>query len=152
MFKLRLGTTKDVDKLLEVAERFYNTTEVSALIPFCSYSVVKQIYRSIASGFIIIAEKDGEIVGVLGCDTYIYPYNNDYKGCMESMFWMDSSVRGSFLPVRMMRQAEECALALGCKMFCMASIPTSPPSTKGWYGKLGYKETDVVFMKLIGEM
>lgn len=151
MFNLKLGKTSDVDMLLEVAERFYSSTEISKLVPLCRESVTKQIYRAIATGFIIIADDGEKVVGVLGCETYTHPFNNAYKGCMEAMFWMDESVKGSYLPVRIMHQAEECAKALGVDLFLMASIPTSPSTTKEWYKRLGYIETDCIFMKLIGD-
>lgn len=147
VYKVRLGTTKDVDSLLIIAEKFYNTTEICELIPFHVPSVRNQIYRSIAKGFIVIGEKDGEMVGVLGCDLLPYSYNTDYTVCMESMFWMAPEVRGSYLAVRMLNEAEGCAKVLGAELFMMARIPTSPKSTDGWYKKQGYKESDVLYIK-----
>lgn len=147
VFKLRLGTTKDVDKLLKAAEEFYLTTNISKTIPFCPHSVTKVIYATIAEGFIIIAESGDKIVGIIGCQPTIYPFNTEWVGCSENMFWIGEEARGTMLPTRMMKQAEQCAKAIGCDFLCMARMPTSPKSTDGWYKKMGFVETDVVYMK-----
>lgn len=147
VFNLRLGTTHDVSTLMKAAEQFYSTTNISKVIPFCPSSVARVIYKTIADGFIIIAERNGELVGVLGCEPTIYPFNTAYKGCVENMFWIGDAGRNSFLPVRMMRQAEECAKALGCDFLFMVRIPTSPEGTHEWYEKLGFVSTDAVYMK-----
>lgn len=147
MYNLRLGKTSDVEKLLNVAEQFYSTTNISKSIPFCPHSVTKTIYQTVAEGFIILAEEGEDIVGVMGCLPTIYPFNASYRGCVENMFWIAPAARGSLLPVRMMKQAEECAVALGCDFLLMVRIPTSPESTDGWYKKLGFVETDTAYMK-----
>lgn len=147
MYNIRLAADEDVELVLAMGRKFYTTTEMAKLIPFDDDSGVHQIFNMLDNGYILIAEKDGEAVGCMGCVFYDFPYNRTYTGCTELLFWLEEEHRGGTLAARMMKEGEAICRHEGASFVTMAALETSPSMIDEFYKKLGYRRSERAFIK-----
>lgn len=147
MFNIRLADDADVDVVLEMGRKFYTSIEQAKMIPFDEESASVQIFHMLDNGFILLAEADGEVVGMMGCSFFDYPMNLAYKGCTEHMFWVEESHRGSTLAARMIKEAEAIAVHEGASFCVMAALESSPEMIDTFYKRLGYNRSERAYIK-----
>ena len=148
MYKLRLAEEADIDVCLVMGERFYETTNHAGMIPFNEDSASAQFFHMLDHGFIILAEHEQDgVIGMMGCNIFDFPWNMEYKGCAESMLWLEPEHRHGGLAAEMMKQAELLAIGDGAQFVVMAALESSPEGIDKWYNRLGYSRSERAFIK-----
>lgn len=148
MYNIRLGVDDDVDAIIDMGIKFYSTTEMAGIIPFDEDSGAAQVFHMLDHGFILLVEtEDKELVGMMGCSFFDWPFNRMYRGCMEHMFWLNEEHRRGGLAMRLIKEAEAIATHEGASFCAMAALETSPDSIDTLYKRLGYKRSERAFVK-----
>lgn len=148
MYNIRLGDEQDVDDVIEMGRKFYDTMEMAKLIPFDEDSCVAQFFNLLDNGFILIAEtEDKEPVGMMGCSFFDWPYNRQFQGCVEHMFWINEEHRGSSIASKFIKEAEAIAIYEGATFCTMAALETSPDKIEAFYNGHGYKRSERAYVK-----
>lgn len=147
MYNFRCAEDNDVEVILEMGRKFYTTTEMSKLIPFSDDAGVHQIFNMLDNGFIVLAEHEGVVVGMLGCMFFDFPFNRDYKACTEMMYWIEEEHRGGHLAPHLLKQAEALAVHEGASFITMVALETSPEMIDRFYTTMGYKRTERTYIK-----
>lgn len=147
MYNIRLAEENDIDVCLEMGRKFYDTMEMAKMIPYCEDSASALFFTLLDNGFILLAEKDEEVVGMMGMMFSDYPYNREYQVCSELMYWLDPEHRGSSLASRMLKEAEAIAVVEGAVCVVMAALETSPEMIEKFYNKHGYCRSERAFVK-----
>lgn len=147
MYNLRLAEESDVDTVLRMGRKFYTTTEMAKLIPFDDDAGVHQIFNMLDNGFIVLAEKDGEAAGLIGCLFYDFPFNRAYLGCTEMLFWIEEEHRGGILASQLMQEACLLAKHEGACFQTMVALETSPEIIDSFYKRLGFQRSERTYFK-----
>ena len=148
VYNIRLAEDDDLETVLGMGRKFYTTTEVGKLIPFDDDAGVCAIFGMLDRGFILLAESEaGEVVGMLGCQFYDFPFNKDYIACTEMMFWIEEEHRGGTLAARLLKEAELLARHEGATFITMVALETSPEMIESFYKRLGYQRSERTYIK-----
>ncbi len=148
MYNIRLGVDDDVDTIIAMGIKFYSTMEMARLIPFDEDSGAAQVFHMLDNGFILLAEtEDKEVVGMMGCSFFDWPFNRMYRGCMEHMFWIEEGHRQGGLAARFIKEAEEIARHEGVSFCAVAALETSPEGIDVFYKRMGYQRSERAFIK-----
>lgn len=133
--------------LFPLAKAFYATTDYSKLCPIEFESTRVHYNNLVNGGYILMAECDGQAVGMLGC--YVSPFhlNNSLKVATESMWYLSPEHRGGTLGKDLITVAERMAVLAGCKWIIMSTLSTSPPAAEKAYQAMGYSPAEKSFFK-----
>lgn len=147
MYKIRLAGEEDFPALFPLAKAFYATTDYSKLCPIDFESTRAHYINLVNGGYILLAEHDGEAVGMLGC--YVSPFylNNKLKVATESMWYLSPEHRGGTLGKDLIVVAERMAALAGCKWVVMSTLSTSPIAAEKAYEAFGYHPAEKSFFK-----
>lgn len=148
MYNIRLATEEDIEIALEMGKKFYATTEISRMIPFDEDSAAAQFYQMLDLGFMLMVDhEDAGTVGILGCHFYDFPYNREYRGCMEALFWLEPEHRGTTLASRLLKEAEAIAAVEGVTYMAMIALETSPEKIDTFYQLHGFNRSERTYIK-----
>lgn len=149
VYNIRKAVPQDFPKILPMAEAFYNTTTHVASIPFDFDSVLDYYLMMLDLGFILVAENEGELVGMIGCFVQPFLLNKNYKMCTEAMWYVTPDHRAKTVARELMVSAEEEAEALGCDKMVMSALSTSPTGIDAYYKRRGYELSETAYVKEI---
>lgn len=147
VYNIRLAEEDDIDVALDMGKKFYDTTEISKLIPFSEDSAAVQFYQMLDMGFMLLVDGPEGVVGILGCHFYDFPYNRDYKGCMEALYWLEPEVRGGSVASRLLSEATAIAQVEGANYISMVALETSPEMIEKFYNMHGYQRSERTYIK-----
>src|SRR5687767_10387608 len=87
VYNVRLGTPEDFHQVLPMAEQFYNSTSFAKALPFDVPSILEFYIHMLKQGFVIVAEKEGALVGMLGASVHPFHLNTSHMVATEGMWW-----------------------------------------------------------------
>lgn len=135
----------ELDKVLPIAEQFYNSTEF--LSNFNIEIFKKNWIQFIESGLgvIFVLEDENNIIGVLG--GFKYPDVNSGELIATEFFWfVDADKRGN--GIRLLKEFEKWAKEEDCKKIIMVYLcDLMPEKLDRVYKRLGYRRTEINYTK-----
>lgn len=138
---------EDFDGIRPMAEKFYNSTSFHESMPFHLPTIVEFYIAMLSSGFVLVAEHDGKLVGMLGALIHPFHLNAMYKVCTEAMWWVEPEHRrtgvAQDLEVEMRRLSKEA----GCRVDIVSALDTSPPSVDAYYRSQGYRPAETAYYR-----
>lgn len=149
MYNIRKATPEDFIKVLPMAEKFWNTTAHSKTMAFDFDSVLDYYIMMIEMGFILVAEEEGNLIGMIGCFTQPFLLNKNHMVCTEAMWYVDEDYRGLRVAGDLLKRAEDEAKAAGCTKLVMSALSTSPEGLDGYYKRIGYEVSETAYLKEI---
>lgn len=145
---IRPATMDDVPRIVEMAERFYPTSGYPDLYgPMARESAAGLAIITMESGVMLVAEHDGELVGMACVHIDHFLFNAAIKVGHELVFWIEPEHRGGMLAVRMLRAVDKAVADRGAQVNRMAILSTSPDQAGALYERLGYARTETNFSK-----
>lgn len=139
---LRKATEADLDALVAMGERFRARSSYQTKIAHNAAQTRALGVQLITGGdgAILVAERDGTLIGMLGIVAFAHPMSGD-RTAGEMFWWVDESERGS-AGVLLFAGAKDWALAHGAKFLQMAA-PTL--GVKRFYQRQGFEEVETLF-------
>lgn len=147
MYKVRLATPEDFHAILPMAEKFYNSTSFASKIPFDVPSILEYYIHMLQQGFVVVAEDEEGLVGMLGATVHPFHLNVNHIVCTESMWWMEPEHREAGVAGQMMDMLERMAKTAGSTSVIVAKLDTSPPGLEHYYEARGYRAIESSYVK-----
>lgn len=147
MYNVRLATPEDFHAILPMAEKFYNSTTFSKQLPFDVPSILEFYINMLQSGFVMVAEDEGNLVGMLGALVHPFHLNQNHLVATEGMWWVEPEYRGQRIAGDLMDAVERMAKTANCSLVVMAKLDTSPDGLGTYYESRGYKPTETSYIK-----
>lgn len=146
VYNIRKAEPEDFPKVLPMAEKFYNSTAYSKDMEFDIPSILEHFILMLTRGFVLLAEEDGEAIGMLGCLVVPFQLNTNYLVCSEAMWWVEPAYRGLAVGSDLTKEAEIEAQIAGCHKTIMSSLADSP-IVDAYYESRGYVLAEKAYMR-----
>lgn len=148
---IRKATHDDVDAVVAMGARFYETTTYKDWSPFCPDSSRTLVEMVVDEGVLLIAEEAGKPVGMVGLVVAPFFYNRALKAAYEVFWWVEPHARGGLAAWRLLKGIEPACRELGCASIQMTMLSSSPDQARALYERAGYRHTETSFTKVIGK-
>lgn len=142
---IRLATDADLTAIVDMGAKFHAAS--GEHVPYCRESAEASARSVMGMGFILIAEFEGEPIGMLGIVIAPMFFNFAVTFAQELMWWVDTDARGSGAAMRLIREAEGEARDRGASRIHMLRLPNSPAHVASIYDRLGYTTGEVAHVK-----
>lgn len=147
---VRKAIPSDMTKIVELSDKFYQTTHYANDMPMCPMTVGMLVQSLTEHAIMLVAEHEGEIVGMIGCAVIPYIFNHAYNQCCEIVWYVDPSHRGLGIGPALIKANEEaCNEFENVKRIQMIDLPSSPPEAAAYYERTGYFLSERVFTKTV---
>lgn len=142
---IRKGRPEDLERIVEMTGHFINQTNYSTLLKFMPKAVREIASRVIDHGVCLVAEEDGQVVGMLCAFLLVEPVSNQPMAD-ELCWWVEPSARGSrSVGPRLLRSFENIARQKGAKLCKMVAPAGSDVGT--FYERIGYSPVETSYIK-----
>lgn len=145
MLSVRPATTGDMGRLLEMGQRFIESSKYTSIIPV-RLSVMESLVRNLIEAdncaLFVVEHDSAGVVGMIGLSEFNHPLTQD-RFATELFWWVDPGYRGRS-GLMLLREAEawaEWREVVGLHMVA----PNK--EVANLYRKLGYAEIETSFMK-----
>lgn len=147
MYKIVPATQDHFSHILEMAEKFYNTTPAAAKWPYNPDSCARLVERLIDFHVFLVALKNEVPVGMVCAEIGSLPMNDEVLMAIEHAWWVEPEHRGSSLAVRLLEALEEACKEECVDVLVMYKLPNSPAVAEKLYNKRGYEASESSFIK-----
>lgn len=149
MTQIRPASESDIPRLLEMGEKFYQTTHYPENVAPYDAETVEALIGMMRDGVMLVAEVEGEVVGMVGLVVVPHLFNRNYKTACEIVWWVEPEHRGGGIAMQLMNAIEPAAKDKGAVGIQMALLSSSPPVAAAIYERLGYTHTESSYFKRI---
>lgn len=146
---VRPANTADLPAALEMAARFYATTDYTKVAPMSADSVVKLGRLLLDQGVLLVAEREGKLVGLIGLIVAAFPFNEAYRTAHEVLWWVDPEERETGAGVALLREMIPACKYRGAVAIQMLHLANSPPQAAALYERLGFVHTETAYIKVL---
>lgn len=102
------------------------------------------------TGVLLLAEQDGEIVGMIGLLFAPFHFNKNKKLAAEMMWWTAPEARkGTNAGLALLRAVTPACEAAGCSAIQMVHLVTSPPQAGMLYERMGFQLREHSYWKVL---
>lgn len=146
---IRDATHDDIPQITKLGELFHVESGCGDIFEYSRDDTAKTLENLITGedGILLVAERDGEIIGMCGGIAYPLYCNFAHKTGQELFWWMRPDLRDG--TGRLLFDAlESRARALGCHSWTMFALDTVKPELTGRiYRRRGYRPSEHNYMK-----
>lgn len=147
MTTIRKATLADVPVIVAMSARFYPTTHYADWCEMDEASVAGLATGLIENDVFFVAERDGELVGMIGLMVAPFLFNQARKFAVEIVWWVAPDARGSRIASQLLAVVEKPCRDAGADRIQMVHMPNSPPQAAALYRHAGYAESEISFTK-----
>lgn len=144
---IRPATMDDVDAIVEMGRRFYPESGYEATAPFCEEQIAGLAIVTMRDGVMLVAEKDGEVVGMACLHVEPFLFNPSVVIAHELVYWIEPEHRGGMMAARMLKAIEEACRAKGATTIRMATLSSSPEAADKLYMRAGFHLSEKYYSK-----
>lgn len=144
---IRKATLADVPVIVAMSARFYPTTHYADWCEMDEASVAGLATGLIENDVFYVAERDGELVGMIGLMIAPFLFNQNRKFAVEIVWWVAPDARGSRIASQLLAVVEQPCRDAGAERIQMVHMPNSPPQAAALYRHAGYAESEISFTK-----
>jgi GNAT superfamily N-acetyltransferase len=141
---IRNATYDDIPKLVEMGLKL-NQESNYAHVTYAPDRVAATCKLMIDQGFLIVSEKDGEVVGVMMGDVQTSWYSNERMG-FDLTLYIEPQHRSGLMAARMIKQFEEWCKSMGATQI-RPGVSTGSAAASKLYKAMGYVVTGEQFLK-----
>lgn len=141
---IRNAIESDIPKLVEMGRRFNAETSYKH-VTYSPERVEATCRLMMTNGFLVVAEKDGEVVGVMMGDVLTPWYTTDRMG-FDYCLYIYPEHRNGMIAIRMIKRFEDWCIGMGATQIRPA-VATGNPNGGRLYEALGYKRVGEQFLK-----
>ena len=145
--EIREATMDDIDGIVAMAQEFYATTSYADVCPMDDAQAAGLAIVLKDTGVMLVAERDGELVGMAGLLIEPFTFNPSVTMATELVWWVNPDVRGTTLAARLLDAITAACRDRGCQMVRMMTLHDSPPQAAALYERDGYTPTEHAFTK-----
>lgn len=147
--QVRAALPPDLPVIVRMAERFYETTEYGSWANFDA-GTVEELAANLASNHVLlVAEHEGEVVGMVGLFVAPFMFNAAKTGAYEVVWWVNPEGRSTGAGSALLKAIEPACRAKGCDAIQMVHLSTSPKVAGLLYERAGYRHTESSYTKTL---
>lgn len=146
---IRHATADDCSKISELGESFFTEAGWQDVAEYRQEDCLKslQFLATGDAGILLVAEEDGEIVGMAGGLVSPLYFNLSHMTGQELFWWVKPGARGS-IGIRLIDALEKAAKDKGCSSWAMIALDkVEPERTANLYARRGYRPSERTFIK-----
>lgn len=146
---IRAATLDDIGEIARLGGLFHEEAgwgDICEYIPADCKTTLAHLVND-PNGILLIAEKDGAIVGMCGGLAHPIYFNHAHKSGQELFWWMRPGLRDGTGKL-MLDAMESAARKLGCKSWGMIALDKVNPELTGrLYRRRGYRASEHSWIK-----
>ena len=147
---IRKGNKFDIPFIIEMLKNYRNAAPLKVLNEANDKEYIEQLLFNfiVGSGFILLAEKDNVIIGIIIAGIIPNIWNPKVKQCSEIAYWVEPEFRGSTAGYRLLKSyIAECNKMMESgkiQMYTMSKMVNSPDLK---YEKFGLSKLEETWVK-----
>lgn len=141
---IRNATADDIPKLVEMGQRLHDETTYRH-VTYAPDRVAATCAMMINQGFLMVAEKDGVVVGGMMGDVHVPWYTTERMGIDHSLY-IEPEHRNGLIAAKLIKKFEAWCIKMGATQI-RPGIGTGDKSVVRLYKGLGYKSVGEWFLK-----
>lgn len=146
---VRPATPDDLPAVVRMSERFYATTNYSAWAEFNAETVEALAANLGANHILLIAEHEGQPVGMVGLFVAPFMFNSERTAAYEVVWWVEPEGRSTGAGRALLSAIQPACEARGCAAIQMVHLANSPPQAGLLYERAGYRHTESSYTKVL---
>lgn len=148
MISVRPATLLDLPDIVEMGAQFYAVSGYAETHgPYDPDTAAATGMLLLQNGVVLVAERDGKPVGMIGLVLAPFLFNASRKTAHEVMWWVEPDARASRAGLLLIDQAERAARNSGAVSIQMIHLDTSPAAAAAVYKHRGYRMTESMYTK-----
>jgi GNAT superfamily N-acetyltransferase len=144
---LRAANEADVPAIVGMAGKFYPTTHYPAFAPFDVDAAESLARLLIADGVMLVAELEGQVVGMVGLLLAPFLFNPTKRVAYEAIWWVEPEAQGAGIGKALLGAIDGACKAKGADGIQMIHLASSPPQAGALYERLGYASCESAYFK-----
>jgi len=141
---IRQAIEADIPRLVEMGRKL-NAASSYKHVEYSPERVEATCRLMMVSGFLVVAEKDGAVVGVMMGDVHTPWYSTERVG-IDLTLYVEPEHRNGMMAVRMIKRFEEWCIGMGATQL-RPGIGTGDLNVVRLYEALGYRSVGQWFLK-----
>lgn len=141
---IRQATEQDIPRLIELGQALHDESTYKH-VTYSPERVAETCRLMMLNGFIVVAEKEGEVIGVMMGDVYVPWYSTERMG-IDYTLYITPKHRSGLIAVKMIKKFEEWCIGMGAKQI-RPGIGTGVTGAIRLYKALGYRSVGEWFLK-----
>jgi hypothetical protein len=147
---IRKGNKFDIPFIVEMLKNYRNAAPLKVLNEANDKEYIEQLLFNliVGSGFILLAEKDNVIIGIIIAGIIPNIWNPKVKQCSEIAYWVEPEFRGGTAAYRLLKSyIAECDKMMESgkiQMYTMSKMVNSPDLK---YEKFGLSKLEETWVK-----
>lgn len=146
---VRKATLADVPAVVRMSASFYATTSYAGWADFNPDTVEKLAESLARDHLLLVADHDGEVVGMVGLYVAPFMFNADKRAAYEVVWWVDPAGRSTGAGKALLGAIEPACKEAGCHAIQMVHLANSPPQAAMLYERAGYANTESSYTKVL---
>ena len=146
---IRKATLDDVARIAELGALFHAEAGWGDICEYVCEDTEKTLRYLVEdnNGILLVAERDGEIVGMCGGLAHPIYFNHAHKSGQELFWWVKPDCRGG-VGKALFDAMEDEARRLGCTSWAMTALDKVQPELTGrLYRRRGYRASEHSYIK-----
>lgn len=146
---IRNAEPRDIPEIARLGELFHAEAGCGDICDYSPEDTAKTLAHLIENddGILLVAEVEGEVVGMCGGLAHPLYFNHSHKGGQELFWWVKPGLRDG-TGRQMLEAMEAQAKAIGCSSWSMIALDTVNPELTGrLYRRRGYRATEHSYIK-----
>lgn len=149
MTTIRKATLADVPAIVSMSAKFYATTSYAQWADFSPESVEALASNLVENHVMLVAEVDGQVVGMVGLLVAPFLFNTERTGAYEVVWWVNPDAQGQGAGKALLAAIEPACKDAGCHAIQMVHLSSSPPQAAAIYERMGYAHTESSFTRTL---
>ena len=141
---IRNAIESDLPKLAEMGQRLHDESSYKH-VTYSPERVYATCELMMQKGFLMVAEKDGEVVGVMMVDVHVPWYTTERMG-IDHTLYIYPEHRNGLIAARLIKKFEEWCKAMGATQI-RPGVGTGDKNVLRLYRMLGYTSVGEWFLK-----
>lgn len=146
---IRSATLNDMADILRLSALFYAQTDYRHFARFDEPTVEKLATMLIASGVMLVAERNGYVVGIVGLYVGPWLFNADTVSANEVVWYVEPDAQNVGLGRSLLQAIDPACRAKGAAIIQMVTLSTSPEHAAAAYAAEGYTHSETCYTKVL---
>ena len=144
---IRKAVQADIPAIVAMSRKFYATTSYTQLTPMSDDTVANLTEMLIDEGVMLVAEAQGDVVGMVGLAVVPFIFNQDVLGAHEVVWWVEPEAQGAGLGRALLEAVPQACRDAGASILQMISLASSPEHAAKMYERMGLSRSETSYMK-----
>jgi len=147
---IRQANKFDIPKIIDMLKNFRSVAPIEVLRQADDQEYIEKLLTEIivGSGFILLAEKDSTVVGMIIGGIITNVWNPKVKQCSEIAYWVEPEFRGGTIAHRLLKayfaECDKMMKSGKIQMYTMSKMISSPDLN---YKKFGLSKLEETWVK-----